>query len=54
MVMLPVNIKHLYNICTMLDQRQRGWAVVVQMLYMYKCFVFAGLFIFILSLIIYV
>ena len=33
--------KHLYNICTMLDQRRRRWADVVQMLY--KCFVFAGL-----------
>ena len=28
------------NICTMLDQRQRRWADVVQMLY--KCYVFAG------------
>ena len=36
----PANTKHLYNICTMLDQRQRRWADVVQMLY--KCFVFAG------------
>ena len=36
----PVNTKHLYNICTMLDQRRRRWADVVQMLY--KCFVFAG------------
>ena len=36
----PANTKHLYNICTMLDQRRRRWAVVVQMLY--KCFVFAG------------
>ena len=26
--------------CTMLDQRERRWAGVVQMLY--KCFVFAG------------
>ena len=33
----PVNAKHLYNICTMLDQRRRRWADVVQMLY--KCFV---------------
>ena len=32
--------KHLHNICTMLDQRRRRWADVVQMLY--KCFVFAG------------
>ena len=37
----PVNTKHLYNICTMLDQRRRRWADVVQMLY--KCFVFAGI-----------
>ena len=36
----PVSTKHLYNICTMLDQRRRRWAYVVQMLY--KCFVFAG------------
>ena len=35
----PVNAKHLYNICTMLDQRRRRWADVVQMLYKY--FVFA-------------
>ena len=28
-----------YNICTMLRQRRRRWAVVVQILY--KCFVFA-------------
>ena len=28
----PVNTKHLYNICTMLDQRQRRWADVVQIL----------------------
>ena len=35
-----VNAKHLYNFCTMLDQRQRRWSDVVQMLY--KCFVFAG------------
>ena len=33
-----VNTKHLCNICTMLDQRRRRWADVVQMLY--KCFVF--------------
>ena len=38
---LPVNTKHLYNICTMLDQRRRRWADVVQILY--KCSVFAGL-----------
>ena len=36
----PVNTKHLYNICTMLDQRRRRWADVVQILY--KCFVFTG------------
>ena len=36
----PVNTKHLYNICTMLNQRRRRWADVVQMLY--KCFEFAG------------
>ena len=40
-IILPiVNTKHLYNIWTMLDQRGRRLAVVVQMLY--KCFVFAG------------
>ena len=38
---IPANTKHLYNICTMLDQRKRRWADVVQMLY--KCFVFAGI-----------
>ena len=32
---VPVNIKHLYNICTVLGQRRRRWADVVQMLY--KC-----------------
>ena len=37
---LPANTKHLYNICTMFDQRRSRWADVVQMLY--KCFVFAG------------
>ena len=31
----------LYNICTMLNQRRRRWADVVQILY--KCFVFAGI-----------
>ena len=36
----PVNTKYLYDICTMLDQRRRRWADVVQMLY--TCFVFAG------------
>ena len=38
---LPVNTKHLYNICTMLDQRRRRWADVVQMLF--KCLEFVGL-----------
>ena len=38
---IPVNTKHLYNICTMLDQRRGRWADVVQMLY--KCFVFTGI-----------
>ena len=33
----PANTKHLYNICTMLDQRQRRWAGVVQMLYKMFC-----------------
>ena len=33
--------KHLYNICTMLDQRRRRWADVVKLLY--KCFAFAGM-----------
>ena len=28
----PVNTKKLYNICTVLDQRRRRWADVVQML----------------------
>ena len=37
---IPANKKHLYNICTMLDQRRRRWDDVVQMVY--KCFVFAG------------
>ena len=36
----PANTKHLYNICTMLDQRRRRWSNIVQMLY--KCFVLAG------------
>ena len=35
----PADTKHLCSICTMLDQRRRRWADVVQMLY--KCFVFA-------------
>ena len=38
---ITANTKHLYNICTMLDQRWERWADVVQMLY--KCFVFAGI-----------
>ena len=29
----PANTKHLHNICTMLDQRLRRWADVVQMLH---------------------
>ena len=37
----PKNTKHLHNIYTMLDQRLRRWADVVQMLYKY--FVCAGL-----------
>ena len=37
---IPAITKHLYNICTMSDQRRRRWADVVQMLY--KCFVLAG------------
>ena len=38
---IPASTKHLYNICTMLGQRRRRWAAVVQMLY--KCFVFTGM-----------
>ena len=38
---IPVNTKHLYNICATSAQRQRRWADVVQMLY--KCFVFTGI-----------
>ena len=34
---IPVNTKHLYNICTMLDQRRRRWSNVVQMLYKFCC-----------------
>ena len=34
---IPANTNHLYNICTMLRQRRRRWAVVV----VYKCFVYA-------------
>ena len=36
----PANTTHLCNICTMLGQRHRCWADIVQMLF--KCFVFAG------------
>ena len=36
-----ISTKHLYNIFTMLDQRRRRLADVVQMLC--KCFVFAGI-----------
>ena len=38
---VSVNAKHLYDICTMSDQRRRRWADVVQI--PYKCFVFAGM-----------
>ena len=33
----PVNTEHLYNICTMLNQRRRRWADVVQILYNVLC-----------------
>ena len=33
------NKKHLYHICTLLDQRRKRWASVVQMVY--KCFALA-------------
>ena len=36
----PANKKHLYTICTMLHQRRRCWAGVVQIIY--ESFVFAG------------
>ena len=36
---IPVNAKHLYNICTVLGQRRRRWADAAQMLY--KCFLFS-------------
>ena len=39
--LLLVTTKHLYNICTMLDQRRRRWSNFAQMLY--KCFVFTGI-----------
>ena len=34
---IPANTKQLYNIYTMLDQRRRRWADVVQMLYDFLC-----------------
>ena len=36
-----VNTKHLYNICTTMDQRLRRCSNIEQMLY--KCFVFVGI-----------
>ena len=36
----PASTKHLYNTCTMLDQRRRRWADAVQLLYKY--FLLAG------------
>ena len=33
---IPASTNHLYTICTMLDQRRRRWAVIVQMTF-YKC-----------------
>ena len=39
----PVNTKHLYDICTMLDQRRRCWAYVVQMSYKWCVFADVGL-----------
>ena len=42
-IAVQANTNHLYNMCTMLDQRRRRWADVVEMLY--KCFVFAGIII---------
>ena len=39
-VINPANTKHLYDICTKLEQRRRRLADVVHMLY--KCFLFAG------------
>ena len=38
---IPVSTKHLYNIYTMLDQRRRRWADVVEILY--ECFVLSGM-----------
>ena len=40
-IVIPVNTKHLYNICTTLAQRLRRWTNIVQMLYKY--FVFPGM-----------
>ena len=42
-LIIPVNTKHLYKNCTMLDQPRKRWTAVVQVLY--KCFVFAGMLI---------
>ena len=39
---IPVNTKHLHNICTTSAHRLRRWFNVVQMLC--KCFVFTGMF----------
>ena len=35
---IPANRKHLYNNCTMTDQRLRRWSDIVQMLYKYFVF----------------
>ena len=35
---IPVKAKHLYSICTMMDQRQRRWAAVVRMVYAWFSF----------------
>ena len=40
LTVVSANTKHLYTICTMLDQLRRRWADVVQMLYNF--FVFSG------------
>ena len=40
-IVIPQQTWKLYNICTILDQRRRRWADVVQMLY--NCFVFADI-----------
>ena len=42
MFCIPSKHNFFVKICTVLDQRQRRWAEVAQMLY--KCFVFAGEF----------